>query len=116
MQQDAINLANQLFTMWKNSAGHNASMLSKYCNVMGFGMHAVDLGEGVYSVYATQEFSYRKTKSVEEAPVVEEEVKEEEEEVKEEVKEEAPVVEEEVKEEGTVEIEDTVTEPTVEME
>ncbi len=61
MQQDARNLANRLFGMWKKSAGHNANMLSDYCNRIGFGIHAVEQGQGVYSIYATQEFDYKWT-------------------------------------------------------
>lgn len=126
-RQDATNIANQAFGLWKNSAGHNANLLGKYSNVVGFNYHAVDMGNGVYQIWATQEFSYQRAKGeVEaEAPVVEEEVIETPEV-------EAPVVEEVVvpeveekeevvvvPEEPTVEMEDTVeevTEPTVEME
>lgn len=58
IQQDAQNLSNELFGMWRNSAGHNANMLDMYSNVFGFGMHAIKTEDGVYSIYATQEFSY----------------------------------------------------------
>lgn len=60
MQQDAQNLASELFGMWKNSGAHNATMLDMYSNVFGFGMHAVLVGDSgsTYSIYATQEFSY----------------------------------------------------------
>lgn len=146
--QDAVNLANTLFNMWKGSAGHANSMKDEWSNLFGFGFHAVELQPGVYTIYATQHFSTDwdtlPMSAKEEAPVVEEDVKEDvqvdapvvEEEKKEEVvvPEEQPQVEEEKEEvvvpeveekeeevvvpeeQPQVEIEDTVTEPTVEME
>ncbi|MEG0873647.1 MAG: CAP domain-containing protein, partial [Clostridia bacterium] len=61
MGQDAQKLANQLFSMWKNSSAHNASMLGDYNNLFGFGFHAVQVSEGSpnWSIYATQEFDYK---------------------------------------------------------
>ena len=49
-------LANNMFNMWKNSAGHNNAMLSDMCNEMGFGYKAVFADSNV-SIYATQEFT-----------------------------------------------------------
>ncbi len=120
--QDAKYFANKLFNMWKNSAGHNNSMLGKWNKTMGFGFHAVKNGSS-WSVYATQEF-YGGTKSIEQPQIEEqqpnEEVKLEEQQAKpvvenpvapEQPKEEAPQVE---NNQPTVEIENN--QPTVEME
>ncbi|MDU6113842.1 MAG: S-layer homology domain-containing protein [Paeniclostridium sordellii] len=59
MQQDAHNLANELFGMWKNSSGHNANMIDDLFADFGFGFHAVKVGDTgtTYSIYATQHFS-----------------------------------------------------------
>lgn len=59
MDQDAQNLANELFGMWKNSPGHNANMIDDLFADFGFGMNAVRVGDSgtTYSVYATQHFS-----------------------------------------------------------
>lgn len=94
MQQDAHNLANELFGMWKNSSGHNANMLDDLFADFGFGFHAVKTSDGVYSIYATQHFSGDVSGA--EAPKdeekkVEEKVEAPKEEAKEEVKEETPV-------------------------
>lgn len=85
MQQDAVNLANELFAMWKKSSAHNANMLDDYNNIIGFGFHAVDLGEGAYTIYATQEFDYKWSPG---APQDEKKVEEKQEAPKEEVHEE----------------------------
>ena len=50
------DLANIIFNMWKESAGHNATMLSKQLKSIGFDLYMVDKGNGAYTVYATQEF------------------------------------------------------------
>ena len=50
------DLARILFNMWKESAGHNATMLDKSLKSMGFDLYMVDKGNGAYTVYATQEF------------------------------------------------------------
>ena len=50
------DLANIIFNMWKESAGHNATMLSKAMKSIGFDLYMVDKGNGAYTVYATQEF------------------------------------------------------------
>lgn len=50
------DLANILFNMWKESAGHNATMLDKQMKYIGFDLYMVDKGNGAYTVYATQEF------------------------------------------------------------
>lgn len=48
-------LATDLFNQWKNSAGHNASMLDKENTLFGFDCYLVKSGNQ-YLVYATQEF------------------------------------------------------------
>ena len=50
------DLAKILFNMWKESAGHNATMLDKKLKSIGFDLYMVDNGNGAYTVYATQEF------------------------------------------------------------
>ena len=50
------DLANIIFNMWKESAGHNATMLDKSLKSIGFDLYMVDKGNGAYTVYATQEF------------------------------------------------------------
>ena len=50
------DLAKILFNMWKQSAGHNATMLDKKLKSIGFDLYMVDNGNGAYTVYATQEF------------------------------------------------------------
>ena len=50
------DLASILFNMWKESAGHNATMLDKSLKSIGFDLYMVDKGNGAYTVYATQEF------------------------------------------------------------
>lgn len=50
------DLANIIFNMWKESEGHNATMLSKAMKSIGFDLYMVDKGNGAYTVYATQEF------------------------------------------------------------
>lgn len=50
------DLANIIFNMWKESAGHNATMISKQLKSIGFDLYMVDKGNGAYTVYATQEF------------------------------------------------------------
>ena len=50
------DLANILFNMWKESAGHNANMIDKTTKYVGFDLYMVDKGNGAYTVYATQEF------------------------------------------------------------
>lgn len=86
MQQDAVNLANELFNMWKKSSGHNANMIDDLFADFGFGFHAVDLGEGAYTIYATQHFSGDINGA--EAPQDEKKVEEKQEAPKEEVHEE----------------------------
>lgn len=88
MQQDAVNLANELFAMWKKSSAHNANMLDDYNNIIGFGFHAVKTSDGVYSIYATQEFDYKWSPG---APQDEKKVEEKQEAPKEEVHEEVSV-------------------------
>lgn len=110
MEQDAINLANQLFTMWKNSAGHNANMLSSLMTQFGFGFHAVSMGpEGTnYQIWATQHCSRTGDTANASEDIVEEEIQEE-------VKEEEVVVEEEtVQEEVKEEVKEEVQAPVVE--
>ncbi len=109
--QDAKYFANKLFNMWKNSAGHNNSMLGKWNKTIGFGFHAVKNGS-TWSVYATQEF-YGGTKSIEEPgakedePVVEEQLQVEEQQTK-------PALPEQPKEEAP-QVEIQTTQPTVEL-
>ena len=55
-EQDCKDLAKSLFKMWKNSAGHNAAMISKLNKLIGFDLYLVDRGNDAYTVYATQEF------------------------------------------------------------
>lgn len=55
-EQDCKDLANSIFNMWKESTGHNANMLSKKNQVIGFDLYLVDRGNDAYTVYATQEF------------------------------------------------------------
>ena len=127
-KSDAVALARDLFDMWKNSAGHNNSMLDGWNKTMGFGFHALKKTNG-WEIYATQEF-YAGTKSIEK-PVVEEQPQVEEQQPSEEVKLEEqqtksvvenPVAPEQPKEEvpqvennqPTVEMEDT--QPTVEIQ
>ena len=55
-EQDCKDLAKSLFNQWKNSAGHNASMISKLNKSIGFDLYLVDEGNDAYTVYATQEF------------------------------------------------------------
>lgn len=119
--QDAKYFANKLFNMWKNSVGHNNTMLDEWNKTIGFGFHAVKNGSS-WSVYATQEF-YAGTRSIEQPQVEEqqpsEEVKLEEQQAKpvvenpvapEQPKEEAPQVE---NNQPTVEIQ--TSQPTVEL-
>ncbi len=127
-KSDAVALARDLFDMWKNSAGHNNSMLDGWNKTMGFGFHALKKTNG-WEIYATQEF-YAGTKSIEK-PVVEEQPQVEEQQPSEEVKLEEqqakpvvenPVAPEQPKEEvpqvennqPTVEVEET--QPTVEIQ
>ncbi|GAA0101722.1 hypothetical protein UT300012_24370 [Paraclostridium bifermentans] len=117
MGQDAQNLANQLFGMWKNSSGHNANMLDDLFAEFGFGMHAVQVSEGSpnWSIYATQHFSG----DISGAEAPKDEVKKEEAPKTEEApKEEAPVVtpeaKPEVKPEETVKPSEPQAKPEVE--
>lgn len=139
MEQDAINLANQLFTMWKNSAGHNANMLSSLMTQFGFGFHAVQIDGNNYQIWATQhcsrtgdtanasedtaEVEVQEEVVVEEQSIQEEAVEIQNPVIDETIKEviEETVVEEEVKEEvqapvaeETPVVDETVTEGTVE--
>lgn len=93
MHQDAVNLANELFSMWKNSSGHNANMLDDLFADFGFGFHAVKRESGAYSIYATQHFSgdVNGAEAPQDDKKVEEKVEEKVEAPKEEVKEETPV-------------------------
>lgn len=50
-------LANNMFNMWKASAGHNAAMLDDWMYTFGFGYHATQDSYGNINIYATQEFS-----------------------------------------------------------
>ncbi len=52
-KEEAKNIALTMFTRWKNSAGHNASMLEKWNTEYGFGF-AID-SNGL--LYAVQEFA-----------------------------------------------------------
>lgn len=64
--QDAKALAGQLFNMWKESIGHNNTMLDEWNKTIGFGFHAVKNGN-TWSIYATQEY-YAGTRAVREMP------------------------------------------------
>ena len=110
-QSDAVALARHLFDMWKNSAGHNNSMLDEWNKTMGFGFHAVKRTNG-WEIYATQEF-YAGTRSINEEPEVKEDepVVEEQLQITEQPKEEVPQVE---NNQPTVEVEET--QPTVEIQ
>lgn len=55
-EDECKDLANELFNMWKESPGHNAAMIDKYNKSIGFDLYLLDRGNGVYTVYATQEF------------------------------------------------------------
>ena len=57
-KESAKDLANRLFTQWKNSAGHNANMLNDF-DSFGFGFK---IGANNY-VYATQHFSVNSSSS-----------------------------------------------------
>ena len=113
-KSDAVALARDLFDMWKNSPGHNASMLDEWNKTMGFGFHAVKTTNG-WAIYATQEF-YIGTRSIEQPQVEEqqpsEEVKLEEQQAKPVV--ENPVAPEQPKEEAP-QVEIQTTQPTVEL-
>lgn len=53
-QEDAVTLAHRLFNQWKNSTGHNNTMLDKWNKEMGFGFYVEKDSYGNYTVYATQ--------------------------------------------------------------
>ncbi|WP_394863238.1 immunoglobulin-like domain-containing protein [Paraclostridium bifermentans] len=101
------SLAQDMFNMWKGSAGHNATMLNDWFPGFGFGYKAVCTDGMNVRVYATQEFGGSSADAPKpeapKAPEVKEEVKQETPEVKaEQPKEEAPVVKEEVKQDAPV--------------
>ena len=53
-KEEIENVAEVLFTQWKNSAGHNANMLNSSYTRFGFGAYVKDNG----AIYATQEFGW----------------------------------------------------------
>ncbi len=55
-EESAENLANALFTQWKNSSGHNANMLNKDYKAFGFGFMLGGKDANYTKVYATQQF------------------------------------------------------------
>ncbi|MDY4078870.1 MAG: CAP domain-containing protein, partial [Clostridium sp.] len=53
--EECKKIAEKLFTLWKNSPGHNANMLNSSFKQIGFGLYVNSSG----SVYGTQEFITR---------------------------------------------------------
>ena len=54
-REECKEIAEELFTLWKNSPGHNANMLNASFKQIGFGLYVNSSG----SLFGTQEFITR---------------------------------------------------------